>query len=107
MLKIDREYMSGGGIRVRMIGHADARRNEHDHDLVCAAASILCYTLAGVLQRYCNNPVCVLQPGDATLEGIPRTLCASDFRAAYEAVMEGFALLSRQYPESVEVGEWS
>ena len=106
MLKIKREYTGAGGIRVRMTGHADAARNEHNHDLVCAAASVLCYTLADTMERYCVHPVCKLEPGNALLHGTPKTLNVSYFRAAYEAVMVGFELLATQYPEHVEVSEW-
>ena len=106
MLRIEREYRGSGGIRVRMTGHADAMRNEQDHDLVCAAASMLTYTLADVFERYCVRPVCDLKPGNALLEGTPRVMNASYFRAAYEAIMVGYEQLARQYPNCIEVSEW-
>lgn len=106
MIKVTRKYLFSGGVEIRMQGHADAPRNAENHDLVCAAASILCPTLAEVFKRYCTRPVISMEPGDALLRGTPRSLCAADFRAAYEAVLSGFELLAGSYPEYIEVSEW-
>ena len=40
-----------GACAVELKGHADATRNEQDHDLVCAAISALTCTLAEVVRR--------------------------------------------------------
>ena len=106
MLRIEREYLPSGGIEVRMNGHADAPRNLEGHDLVCAAASILCITLGEVLKKYCHKPVCNMDVGQSHLKGTPRRGCAGDFWPAYDAVMLGFELLAKQYPQCLEVGEW-
>lgn len=106
MLRIEREYKGSGGIRVRMTGHADAALNEHGHDLVCAASSMLTYTLAEAFERYCVRPTCDLKPGDTLLEGTPRIMSVGYFRAAYEAIMVGYERLAHQYPDCIEVCEW-
>lgn len=88
-------------------GHAGARRNEYDHDLVCCAVS----TLMGTLANSCAliedvNVVYHANSGNAlvTVTKITEEIwpeIASRFRMA----LDGLQGLAMQYPGSLKVTE--
>lgn len=88
-------------------GHANAMRNECDHDMVCCAVS----TLMGTLANSCAliedvNTVYHAASGNAlvTVSKIPEEIwpeIASRFRMA----MDGLQGLAIQYPKSLKVTE--
>ena len=92
----------GGTYVLHMIGHAG--QAEAGHDVVCAAATILCYTVAqtaldlyeqGKLRK---KPRTDVSKGDATVTLCPRQDAAVEVLAALRTVETGFALLSHHYP---------
>lgn len=95
----------GGTYVLRMTGHAG--QADVGRDIVCAAASILCYTAAqtaldlherGMLRK---KPRVDVSKGDATVTLCPRQDAAVEVLAALRTVETGFALLAHHYPEYV------
>lgn len=79
-------------ISLNMYGHADA--GTYGHDLVCASASILAYTLVNSL----NNLM------DAELdEGHAFIRCKANARNmnAFKVIQVGYELLATNYPKNV------
>ena len=90
---------------LHMTGHAG--QAEAGHDVVCAAATILCYTVAqtaldlyeqGKLRK---KPRTDVSKGDATVTLCPRQDAAGEAAVALRTVATGFALLAHHYPEYV------
>ena len=95
-------------LRLTVEGHAGA--DVKGHDLVCAMASILAYTVAQVVQAMehrgdlTGKPCIELNEGDATI--ILR--CKNDdiyseARHTFFVAKTGYALLAHNYPQYVEV----
>lgn len=93
-----------GLLTLEMDGHAGSA--PAGQDLVCAAASILCYTLAaragtlyaeGKLRR---KPIVDLDSGHAAIAMRPR---GSEAHAAWETIAVGLRLLQREYPDCIRV----
>lgn len=86
-------------------GHAQS--GEAGHDLVCSAASILAYTLAGnVAQMSANKkqvrrPVIELDSGDAKISCSPVHGMQSVVTLVFDSVCAGFDILAQQYPQNV------
>ena len=100
-------YKERAGVLSLMLeGHAGAA--EYGHDLVCASASILAYTLAagianaderGILR---TEPILALSPGDARIVCVPFPEAYGEVHAMYELILGGIRLLSSQYPANVK-----
>ena len=91
---------------IEVKGHAG--QAEAGKDIVCAAASILIYSLAEELQSHVDRMHELdidLQSGDATVSAFPKDdfegICADIFNT----VWCGFRHLSYQYPDYIHV-EW-
>ena len=90
--------------RVTVTGHAHS--GESGHDLVCAAASALVYTLAGNIgtlytQDSVKSPVIRLQEGDAELSCVPVSRMKHVVMLIFDAICTGFELLQTYYPENL------
>ena len=90
--------------RLTMEGHA--RSGEPGHDLVCASASILAYTLAANVGNMADNgqvraPVMALNPGSAEVSCNPINRYKATVTLAFDAVCTGFELLAHSYPENI------
>ncbi len=90
--------------KVTVEGHAHS--GDHGHDLVCASASVLAYTLASFIKnthkaKQVKKPVLKLEPGEAEVSCKPK----KDFRLAvtlvFDALCGGFELLARNYPKNI------
>lgn len=90
--------------RVDVTGHAYS--GEAGHDLVCASASILAYTLASFAENMRESgqvkyPTVKLGAGDAVIFcNAPRRIKAQ-VTLAFDTVCAGFELLARNYPENI------
>lgn len=95
-------------LRLTVEGHAGS--DDRGHDLVCASASILAYTVAQVVQAMehhgdlVGKPCIDLKEGDATI--IIR--CKNDdiyaeARHTFFVAETGYSLLAHNFPEYVEV----
>lgn len=96
---------TGSTFIVRLVGHAQAA--DIGHDVVCAAASILCYTAAqtaldlygaGKLRK---KPRVEVAQGDSTITLCPRRDAVAEAMTALHTIETGFALLAHHYPEYV------
>ena len=90
--------------RVSVEGHAQS--GEVGHDLVCASASILCYTLASFVEnmessKQVRYPTLELKEGDALISCDPPNRYKGSVTLVYDSICAGFELLARDYPENI------
>ena len=89
-------------LALKMDGHANAPRNEQDHDLVCCAASILVQTLIRSCQLYPGITVegdAAMGKADIRLKYKPTAEEAAKHR--YQMALDGLEMLAKTYPQSV------
>mgnify|MGYP003291862747 CR=1 FL=1 len=91
--------------RLTVTGHAGLA--EHGHDLVCASASMLAYTLAANVANMANNrqvrePIVRMDEGDTEISCNPRHNLKSSVTLVFDSVCVGFELLARDYPDFVK-----
>lgn len=89
---------------VTMEGHAQS--GEVGHDLVCASASILVYTLAAFVKnmkdaRQVYNPTVELKEGDALISCNPPNKYRGSVTLVFDSICGGFELLARDYPDNI------
>ncbi len=90
---------------VKVKGHAQS--GEAGHDLVCAAASILVYTLAANVasmsanRKQIRRPVIDINEGDAKIGCSPVHGFGSVATVIFDSVCCGFDILQKKYPENV------
>lgn len=90
--------------RLTVTGHANSA--EHGHDLVCASASMLAYTLAANVANMADhgqvrNPVIKDAEGDTEISCNPRHNLKSSVTLVFDTVCVGFELLANSYPEYI------
>ena len=90
--------------RLTMEGHAQSA--EKGHDLVCASASILAYTLAKFVENMKEAgqvyyPTVELTEGHTTISCSPPKRIQSSVKLAFDTVCAGFELLARDYPDNI------
>ena len=96
-----------GTFKLTVTGHAGAA--EHGHDIICASASILAYTLAQSVQDCCTqgrlagNPVVRLSAGSAEIIARPTREACGEVRTIYNTITRGYELLSRNYPDYLTI----
>lgn len=96
-----------GLLTLEMDGHAGSA--PAGHDLVCAAASILCYTLAAQAGKLSADgklrakPRLDLADGHAAIAIRPRGSAEREARAIWGTVESGLLLLQREYPDCIRV----
>lgn len=93
--------------RVTVDGHAES--GEAGHDLVCASASILAYTLAGNVvnlsaggDRTVRNPHIELSEGHAEISCTPVNRYRHTVTLMFDSVCVGFDLLGQKYPDFIK-----
>lgn len=88
-------------------GHANA--GEAGHDIVCASASILYYTMAQIVKSYSEGGMLKKQPtiniaeGDAVITAKPNRAYFEEMLYSFLCIQTGFILLAKNYPDFVEV----
>ena len=85
-------------------GHANS--GEHGHDLVCASASILAYTLAASVKNMVSagqvkKPIIELEAGCTKIACTPPPVYKSTVTLIFDTVCGGFELLAANYPENI------
>lgn len=90
--------------RVSVTGHAQS--GEVGHDLVCASASILVYTLASFVENLKEagqvyNPTVELKEGDALIHCDAPNKYKRPITLVFDSICAGFELLAKDYPEYV------
>ena len=90
--------------RLTVEGHAQSA--EHGHDLVCASASILAYTLAANVANMADagqvrQPIIENREGYSHISCSPRHNLKASVTLVFDSVCVGFQLLAHDYPEFV------
>ena len=90
--------------RVSVTGHA--KSGEAGHDLVCASASILVYTLASFVENLKDagqvyNPTAKLKEGDALIYCDAPNKYKRPITLVFDSICAGFEILARDYPDNV------
>jgi uncharacterized protein YsxB (DUF464 family) len=90
--------------RVGIEGHA--RSGEVGHDLVCASASILAFTLATLVKNMENAgqiryPTIELNEGQALIACKVPGKYKATVTFAFDAICAGFGLLANDYPDNI------
>ena len=90
--------------RLTVEGHA--KSGEPGHDLVCASASMLAYTLAANVANMADHgqvraPIMELNSGNAEVSCNPISRYRSTVTLVFDAVCTGFELLAHSYPENI------
>lgn len=90
--------------RLTVEGHAYS--GEPGHDLVCASASILAYTLAANVANMADNGhariECMeLAPGKAQISCKPASRLKNMAAMVFDSVCVGFELLAKDYPQYI------
>lgn len=89
---------------VRIRGHAGS--GEAGHDLVCAAVSILAYTLASYIMNMekdgaATHATATLRSGEAEIACTPIPERRGEITRVMDALCEGFAILKESYGANV------
>ena len=107
MITVNFNYSPNGVLSLDLSGHADMVREGYDP--VCAAVSVLLYTLAeeiedmaegGLLRR---SPHLILDPGSAHLSATPTRKGRLRAESAYGFTLRGLELLARAYPQCLNI----
>lgn len=91
--------------RLTLTGHAGSA--EHGHDLVCAAASMLAYTLAANVANMADHgqvrqPVIKTSEGDAEISCSPKRNLKASVTLVFDSICVGFERLAHDYPDFVK-----
>lgn len=99
-----------GSITLKLSGHAgQAKKGE---DIVCAAASILAYTVAQALQFMYEEgdlqkkPHLKLEEGDTIIVAKPKAESYAEALHTFFVAQVGYHLLSRNYPQYVSLSSF-
>lgn len=85
-------------------GHADAGRNEQDHDLLCAAVSAIVQTLAFSCAQIDEvSTVYHTSSGHATLVVTNYDELEGEITPRFRMALDGLEALAQQYPEHISV----
>ncbi len=87
--------------RVTVKGHAKSA--EAGHDLVCASASVLAYTLAGNVAKMAEggqvrDPIMNLHEGNTEISCNPRHNLKATVTLIFDSLCVGFEMLASRYP---------
>ena len=90
--------------RLTVTGHAHSA--EPGHDLVCASASMLPYTLAANVAnmadaRQVRQPIIKNNEGDTEISCSPRHNLKNTVTLVFDSICVGFELLAHDYPEYI------
>lgn len=90
--------------RLTIEGHAQSA--EKGHDLVCASATILAYTLAQFVKNMkdagqVRYPTLELKDGYTLIDCNPPNRISNSVKLAFDTVCAGFELLARDYPDNI------
>ena len=90
--------------RVSVEGHAHS--GEVGHDLVCASASILAYTLASFVENMESSgqvrySTIEIKEGDAVISCEPPNRYKGTVTLVFDSICAGFELLARDHPNNI------
>ena len=90
--------------RLTVTGHAGSA--EPGHDLVCASASMLAYTLAANVANMADagqvrQPIIKIDEGNTEISCNPRHNLKATVTLVFDSVCVGFALLAHDHPQYI------
>ena len=90
--------------RLTVTGHAESA--EKGHDLVCASASMLAYTLAANVANMADNgqvrePIMEMEEGNTVVSCKPRSNLKASVTLVFDSICVGFEKLAHDYPEYI------
>jgi len=90
--------------RLTVSGHAGS--GEPGHDLVCASASVLAYTLAANVANMADHgqvrqPLIRMEEGDTEISCSPRHNLKASVTLVFDSVCVGYELLAHDHPQYV------
>ena len=90
--------------RLTVTGHANSA--EPGHDLVCASASMLAYTLAANVANMADNgqvrkPIIENSEGNTEISCNPHHNLKNTVTLVFDSICVGFELLAHDYPEFI------
>ena len=89
--------------------HTDLRIGDGGQDIVCAAASILAYTVAQLVKDYSannmlkNKPTIMLHKGSSTVTCSPKKEYFDEVYHTFFVVQTGLNLLAHNYPQYLDI----
>ena len=93
------------GASLELNGHCEYA--EKGKDIVCASASILCNTLAEVIEKnrssFKQPPIIDIKSGNSVIEWQSRPEYVITFKNVIYTIMTGFSLLAEKYPEHIQI----
>lgn len=105
MIRVRADIEDGTYFSLYVEGHAQAERNDNDHDLVCCAVS----TIVGALACSCMKieDVNTTQHGGkghamVTVTGVHEEMW-SEINARYQMALDALESLAAQYPRSLTI----
>ncbi|MBQ9228767.1 MAG: ribosomal-processing cysteine protease Prp [Eubacterium sp.] len=105
-IQIDRNVKTGG-YRLKMKGHCGF--DKEGRDIVCAAASILCLSMAQVLRenkdKLEDKPRIIIHNGKCLLEWQPKARYEGALLNSLYTVKAGLRVLQNEYPDYIEMRE--
>lgn len=96
-----------GSISLKIKGHAG--QANPGHDIICASASILSFTVAQIVKNVYTRkglrkkPVVNMGNGDATILCKPKEEYMDEVFHAFSVAQVGYQLLSHNYPQFVKL----
>ena len=99
-----------GSITMKLTGHAG--QAERGKDIVCAAASILAYTVAQTLQFQYEDgglkkkPHLKLEPGNTVIVAKPKPERYEEALHTFFVAQVGYSLLAKNYPQYVSLSSF-
>lgn len=96
-----------GVLSLSLDGHAGAA--EFGQDIICAAASMLAYTLAAAVSdadkqgKLRGEPIIALSGGHARIVCVPFPDECDRMRSYYELIVRGYEMLCARYPDNVSL----
>ena len=90
--------------KITVEGHAYS--GEPGHDLICASASVLIYTIAASVNSMQQNghvetSVISLESGNGTVGCVPYRQFKDAITMIFDSICAGYELLATNYPENV------
>ena len=94
----------GKTLALAVKGHAG--KGPKGEDIVCAAATMLAYTLAQNVTKFRlglkGRPKIQMKEGDIIVRCRPKDRHRNQLRLVFETIGEGYKLLAYNYPDAVE-----
>lgn len=98
---------AGESIMLQLQGHSGAAKQ--GEDLICAAASMLAYTLAQTMEFLSEDaglqvkPTIRLEPGNTLILAKPKKENYAEALHAFFVTQAGYHLLEKNYPKNVQL----